>query len=99
VFHNTDLVEYPHGPAEDGLARRIEEETFGSVMAFARSGNPSNPAVPDWLPCEPGRERTMVFDRNTRLLENFDHGLMEAYPAYAEEINRRMFEAAGQIQH
>ena len=41
----------------------------------------------------------MVFDRNTRHPEDHDHALMEAYPAYAEGITRRMFEAAGQIRH
>ena len=99
VFHNTALVEYPHGPAEEGLAEHLEEEIFSSVMAFAASGNPSCPALPAWLPCEEGKERTMVFDRNSRLLENFDHRLMQAYPAFAEQITKKMFESAGQIQH
>ena len=99
VFHNIDLVEYPHGPAEEGLAKRLEEEAFRSVIAFASSGNPSNPAVPGWLPCAPGKERVMVFDGNTRLLENHDHALMNAYTSFAEQINRKMFESAGQIQH
>ena len=99
VFHNIDLVEYPHGPGDDGLAERLQEETFRAVMAFAAGGNPTDPSIPDWLPCKEGKERIMVFDRNTRLLENHDHALMEAYSAYAEEITRRMFESAGQIQH
>ena len=99
VFHNTDLVEYPHGPAGEGLAARVEEETFRAVIAFAANGNPSHPAIPAWPACEEGKERVMVFDRNTRVLENHDHGLMEAYQAYAGQILRRMFESAGQIQH
>ena len=99
VFHNIDLVEYPHGPGEEGLAEKLQEEAFRSVLAFAATGDPSNPTIPAWLPCTKEKERIMVFDRNTRLLENHDHALMEAYPAYAEEITRRMFEAAGQIQH
>ena len=72
---------------------------FRSVIAFASSGNPSNPAVPDWLPCAPGKERIMVFDGNTRLLDNYDHALMNAYTSFAEQINRKMLESAGQIQH
>ena len=99
VFHNIDLVEYPHGPAEDGLAERLENEVFRSVMAFAASGNPSNPAIPAWPPCGEGREAVMVFDANTRLLENYDHRLMETCETCAEEITRRMLESAGQIQH
>ena len=99
VFHNIGLVEYPHGPAEEGLAERVQEEAFRSVMAFAASGSPANPAVPAWPPCEPNKERTMVFDGSTRLLVNHDHALMEQYAKYAEQILRRMFRAAGQIQH
>ena len=99
VFHNTGLVEYPHGQENGGLAARMEEEIFSSVMAFASSGAPSCPAIPAWHPCESGIERTMVFDGNTRLLENYDHPLMKAYPAYAEEISRSMFRHAGQVQH
>ena len=100
VFHNIDLVEYPHGPeAEEGLAERIQEEAFGAVMAFAASGDPACGAVPDWPPCEPGREPVLVLDSHTGVRENFDHGLMKAVGKYAEEIARRMSAAAGEIQH
>ena len=99
VFHNIDLVEYPHGPSEEGLAMRLQEEIFRSVIAFASSGDPSNPAIPAWLPCAPGRELTMVFDGNTRLLENYDHALMNACGTCSEQIMRKMFESSGQIQH
>ena len=100
VFHNIDLVEYPHGPeAEEGLAERIQEKAFRAVMAFASTGDPACREIPDWPACEPGKENTLVLDRQTRVLVNHDHELMKTLEKYAEEIRRRMFESAGQIQH
>ena len=100
VFRNIDLVEYPHGPeAEEGLTERVQEEAFRSVMAFAATGNPANPAIPSWPACREGSEPVLVLGRNTRVLENYDHALMSTLEQYAEEISRKMFEAAGEIQH
>lgn len=100
VFHNVDLVEYPHGAGLDpGLAEKIQEQAFRSVMAFASAGDPANAAIPAWAPCEPGKERTLILDAATRVRENHDHALMHTLGQYAEEISRKMFEAAGNIQH
>lgn len=100
VFRNIDLVEYPHGPgAEEGLAERVQEEAFRSVMAFAATGDPANEAIPAWPACEPGKESALVLDGGTRVLENYDHQLIQALEARAEEIARRAQAPAGQIQH
>ena len=100
VFHNIDLVEYPHGPmAEAGLAERIQEEAFRSVMAFAATGNPDNETIPAWPACSADRENVLILDGKTRVLQNHDHEIMQVYAEYAEEITRKMFAAAGQIQH
>ena len=99
-FGNIDLVEYPHGSAKDPeTAYRLQDEAFGSLLAFARTGSPANKAVPAWPASEPGRESVLIMDGHTRVRENHDHRLMEAYGKYAEEINRRMFEKAANIQH
>ena len=100
VFRNIDLVEYPHGPgAEEGLAERVQEQAFQSVIAFARSGDPNNPAIPAWPACQEGKEKVLLLDGNPRTLENHDHELMRILEKYAPEITRKMFEKAGQIQH
>ncbi len=100
VFRNIDLVEYPHGAgAEEGLARRVQEEAFRSVLAFAPAGDPANETVPAWPACEPGKESVLVLDGNTRTLVNHDHELMKAWETWEKEITRKMFEAAGEIQH
>ena len=100
VFHNIDLVEYPHGPGtEEGLAQRIQEEAYGCTAAFAATGSPVCAAVPEWPACEPGKETVLILDGHTRTEANHDHALMEKLEEYAQEIARKMFEAAGQIQH
>ena len=100
VFHNLDLVEYPHGPqAEPGLAERIQEEVFRAVMAFAAAGEPACGNIPAWPACEPGKERTLIVDDHTRVLENHDHELMRELDRYRDEITKKMLEAAGEIQH
>lgn len=99
-FGNIDLVEYPHGNAEDpDLAYRLQEEAFESLIAFAKTGSPANKAVPAWPAAEPERESVLVMDEHMQVRENYDHRLMETYTQYAEEITRRMFENASNIQH
>ena len=100
VFHNIDLVEYPHGPrTEKGLAERVQEEVFRAVIAFASAGDPACDRIPEWPACEPGKEYTLVVDEKTRVLANHDHTLMKTLQQYSAEIQRRMFENMGQIQH
>ncbi len=78
VFHNIDLVEYPHGPQEEGLSQRVEEQCFASVISFAKNGDPSNACIPAWPPCSAGEEHTLVIDGHSRVRTNFDHVLIEA---------------------
>ena len=98
-FHNIDLVEYPHGlMADAGLAYRVQEEIFQSVMAFARSGDPANPAIPAWPASAPGKERTLVLDGATRVLENHDHALVAAFADAMAKSGRSPF-PQGDVQH
>ena len=99
VFHNIDLVEYPWGPGAEGTAEKVQEEAFRSVMAFAQSGNPENETIPAWPACREGSETVLVLDEDTRVRENYDHALIHGLEKHAAEISRKMFEAAGQIQH
>ena len=69
------------------------------MMAFAAAGDPNNETIPAWPACEPGQERTLVLDADTRTLTNYDHALMKGCAACREEIARKMSETAGQIQH
>ena len=76
-FHNLDLVEYPHGETQpENLAQTLEHAMFESLMAFARTGNPQVPQLPQWPACEDGKEYTMILDDDPRVGENFDHELV-----------------------
>ena len=99
-FHNIDLAEYPHGPAKDPeAAERVQEEMFRAFVAFAEKGDPNNRCVPAWAPCEPGKETVLILDEKTRTAVNYDHELMRACAPLAEEMARRAFSRAANIQH
>lgn len=90
VFHNTELIAMTQ---EAGVTEKLEKEIFESVMAFARTGNPNNGAIPRWPASAPGMERTMIFDRHLELRCNHDAELMPVFikymgPVFAREMER-----------
>lgn len=91
-FHNTDLVAYTQ---EEGVTERVEKLIFDSVMAFARTGNPQNPEVPNWPASTWETEHTLVIGRESKVRENFDHDLIPVLgrcmgPVYARNMEKRM---------
>ena len=99
VFHNIDLVEYPHGPQKDeALSRRIEQQVFESVIAFARSGNPENDQIPLWPACKPGEEEILIIDSSVRVEKNFDHELQEAAVKYLAPVFQKIMDMSS-VQH
>ncbi len=78
VFHNTGLVPYPH---IDGVTEKLENAIFESVIAFARTGDPNNAAIPAWAPSRPEAEATLILDANPRVGVNYDHDLIKAAAA------------------
>lgn len=54
------------GPEALEVARRMSE-TF---IAFARNGDPNNPAIPAWAPYDLERRATMIFDAETRSVDD-----------------------------
>ena len=100
-FHNIDLVEYPHGPqADPDLPERVQKMIFDSVVAFARTGDPANDAIPAWPASKPGHERVLMQDAHARVLENFDHALIFALEECETARRRSAFaEPEGKVQH
>ena len=47
-------------------------------VAFAKTGDPNNPALPHWPPYEPARAPTMIFDTDTRVGERPAAGVQGA---------------------
>ena len=101
VFHNIDLVEHTHrADGDNSLAERVQEQVFGSVMAFARTGCPADGLLTDWQPCRPEAENTMVIGKSAGVRRNFDHALIAAALKYlAPAVTRRMAQERANIQH
>lgn len=59
VFDNTDK---PGATAEGPEAKPMAAVMSETFLAFARTGNPNNRAIPRWDPYTLPRRRTMVFD-------------------------------------
>ena len=98
VFHNTELVPSTQEPG--GVTERLEESIFASVMAFARTGNPSNDRVPEWPACTEETENVMVVDDTWSLRPDFDHELLKTMrPCMMAAFQRRAEEMLEKVQH
>jgi len=100
-FHNLELVEYPYGKTEpENLSETLEEQMFGLLMAFAKTGNPQTKLLPAWGACSDGCERTLILDRNTRVRENFDRELISAaMEALESAVKKTIEENRDSLQH
>lgn len=97
VFHNTELVPMTQ---EAGAVEKLEEQIFESVIAFARTGNPNNAAIPQWPASAPGQEQTMIFDKQTRVCCNHDAELMPLFAKYMGPIFAKGMEKTKEnVQH
>lgn len=95
VFRNTDKVEICNIA---GVSDELEEKIFQAVISFANSGNPNHQGIPKWPEVKPEDEPTMIFDRECKILHNYDDKLMKLFDDIYGPIN--LTELFGQdIQH
>ncbi len=68
VFDNLAARGSPVAPsaAAQGVADRMSE----AFIALARTGDPNTPTIPAWTPYDLTRRATMVFDAETRLVDD-----------------------------
>jgi para-nitrobenzyl esterase len=68
VFDNVETARnfVGNGDAPQTLAEQMSE----AWLAFARTGDPATPALPAWPPYEPGRRATMVFNLDSRVVDD-----------------------------
>lgn len=72
VMHNSHMVPpCCAGEVED----RLQEQFFNAWVSFAKTGNPNCDLLPQWKPCENGKEWTMIFKENCELKCNHDKEL------------------------
>jgi len=84
AVHGTD-VSASFNNYRDGIGgtgsrqQRALWATFAATwVAFARTGNPNHPKIPNWAPYEAAKRATMIFDNNTRV-ENDPRGEIRAF--------------------
>jgi para-nitrobenzyl esterase len=51
--------------------QRLADQMSACWLNFARGGNPNNPAVPDWPAYEVDRRATMVFDVQSKMVDDW----------------------------
>ncbi len=68
VFDHPDLIQFMTGTGRDRyeLAKNMSE----AWVAFARTGNPNHAGIPRWEPWNPERWPTMVFNTETRAVND-----------------------------
>ena len=98
VFHNTELVPVANIPE---VSDRLQEQIFGAVMAFARTGKPEYEGLPQWPASREDDEATMIFDRVCEVRHNHDDRLLklhaEASPKF--DLAAMMAKMGDEIQH
>lgn len=98
VFHNTELVPVANIPE---VSDRLQEQIFGAVMAFARTGKPEYEGLPQWPASREDDEVTMIFDRVCEVRHNHDDRLLklhaEASPKF--DLAAMMAKMGDEIQH
>ncbi|HVY04300.1 MAG TPA: carboxylesterase family protein, partial [Caulobacterales bacterium] len=51
--------------------RLMADRLASAWVAFAKTGNPNNDAIPNWPAYDANARATMVFDKNTRVESNY----------------------------
>jgi para-nitrobenzyl esterase len=68
VFENVDSSRSVVGDGPDRYA--LADKMSSSWVAFARTGNPNNKLVPRWDPFTADRRTTMIFNKETRAVDD-----------------------------
>lgn len=77
VFDNIRAEGSKTGTGAD--AQRMADRMSEALLAFARSGNPTHPGIPEWKPYTLPARETMVFDESTRMLDDPRGGERKLY--------------------
>ena len=70
VFDNVALSESMVGPSH-AAPQAMADQISTTWIAFARTGNPNNPAIPNWPAYTAANRTTMVFDTNSQAIKDF----------------------------
>jgi carboxylesterase type B len=70
VFDNVAVSESMTGPAT-GKTQAMVDQIGSAWLAFARTGNPNNPRIPNWPAYKAPERATMVFDTESKAINAF----------------------------
>lgn len=87
VFDNVAKSEAMVGTGPDPQA--LADQMSAAWLAFARTGNPNTPVLPNWPAFKPADRATMVFDVKSRVVNDFrgdERTLLGSVPVY--RVNR-----------
>ena len=76
VFANVDKAAVLVGTGDAPAA--LERQMSDAWLAFARTGNPNAPGLPEWPRYDAERRATMVFDTTSRVVDDPDRAIREA---------------------
>jgi para-nitrobenzyl esterase len=68
VFDHPDLIRFMTGMGEERA--RLATQMSEAWVSFARTGNPSHRGIPPWAAWDPRRWTTMVFDKETTVVDD-----------------------------
>jgi para-nitrobenzyl esterase len=54
----------------DAVGRQMAKRLASTFVAFAKTGNPDNDQIPHWPPYDARTRATMIFDSNTRVVDD-----------------------------
>ena len=83
VFDNVAKSEAMVGGGPE--PQHLADQMSSAWIAFARTGNPNNSAVPAWAPFSPAGRATMVFDTTPRVVNDFrgdERAVLGSLPLY-----------------
>ena len=81
VFRNVDASANIVGVGDD--RHRLEDQISGAWLAFAHKGDPNHPGLPHWAAYDAKNRTTMVFDSESRAVDDpgrDDRIAMQALP-------------------
>jgi para-nitrobenzyl esterase len=70
VFDNLDKAPGMRGVTSDSRDHELAESISRAWVAFARTGNPNHPGLPQWTPYEPDKRATMILNHRCELVSD-----------------------------
>ena len=78
TFHNFRDQTMSSGAAE---GRLMADRFSGAYVAFAKTGSPNHPGIPEWPAYNTATRATMVFDKTTRVVNDHRGALIRQIAA------------------